>query len=74
MKMSMKKIGMIVLAIGLVITIITGFNFVTREKVVDIGDLKISRNKNHSIAWSPFVGVGVMVLGGGFFLVGLKKK
>ena len=70
----MKKIGIIIIAIGLVITVVTGFNFVTREKVVDIGDLKISRNKNHSIAWSPLVGVAVMVLGGGLFIIGLKKK
>lgn len=70
----MKKIGVIVMAIGLVITLITGFNFVTREKVVDIGDLKISRNKNHSIAWSPLVGVAVMAIGCGVFVIGLKKK
>jgi hypothetical protein len=70
----MKKLGLLIIAIGLVITVITGFNFVTREKVVDIGNLKISRNKNHSLAWSPLVGVAVMVLGGGIFIMGLKKK
>lgn len=69
----MKKIGIIVLAIGLVITLITGFKFVTREKVVDLGELQISRNKNHSVAWSPIVGVAVMVVGGGMIIFGLKK-
>lgn len=70
----MKKIGIIIIAIGLVITIVTGFNYVTREKVVDIGELEISRNKNHKLNWSPVVGVVVMVIGGGFFLFGLKKS
>lgn len=70
----MKKLGLLIIAIGFVITVITGFNFVTREKVVDIGELEISRNKNHSIAWSPLVGAAVMVLGGGILIVGLKKK
>ncbi|MBN1989329.1 MAG: hypothetical protein JW783_08040 [Bacteroidales bacterium] len=70
----MKNVGLIILAIGLVVTLITGFRFVTREKVVDIGDLKISRNKNHAITWSPLVGIAVMVVGGGIFLVGNKKK
>jgi len=69
----MKKIGIIVLAIGLVITIITGFKFVTREKVVDIGELQISRDKNHSVAWSPIVGIVTMVVGGGLIIFGLKK-
>lgn len=70
----MKNVGLIIIAIGLVVTLITGFRFVTREKVVDIGDFKISRNKNHSIAWSPFVGIAVMAVGAGIFLVGNRKK
>lgn len=69
----MKKIGIIILAIGLIITLITGFKFVTREKVVDIGELQISRNKNHSVAWSPIVGIVTMVVGGGLIVFGLKK-
>jgi hypothetical protein len=70
----MKKIGVFIFAIGLVITIVTGFNFITREKVVDIGDLEISRNQNHSIAWSPILGVVVMTLGGGLFVLGFRKQ
>jgi len=70
----MKKVGIIILAIGLVITIVTGFNFVTREKVVDIGELQISRDKHHSLAWSPIVGVVVMAIGGGVLLLGMKKQ
>jgi hypothetical protein len=69
----MKKVGIIILAIGLVITIVTGFNFVTREKVVDIGELQISRDKHHHLAWSPIVGVVVMAIGGGILLLGMKK-
>lgn len=70
----MKLIGMIVLFIGLAITLITGFSFVTREKVVDLGEVQISRNKNHNIAWSPITGVVVMAVGGGILLLGFKKK
>ncbi|MDY0201466.1 MAG: hypothetical protein RBR40_10820 [Tenuifilaceae bacterium] len=70
----MKNIGIAIMAIGLIITLITGFKFVTREKVVDIGEIQISRDKNHSIAWSPLVGVAVMVVGCGVFFIGLKKK
>lgn len=70
----MKKTGLIIFAIGLLITLITGFSFVTKEKVVAIGDINISQNKNHSLAWSPIVGVAVMIIGGGMFIIGLKKK
>lgn len=70
----MKKISLFIIAIGLLITLFTGFNYITREKVVDIGDLEITANKNHTVAWSPIVGVVLMVVGGGLYLVGPKGK
>jgi len=69
----MKKTGAVVLVIGILITIFTGFNFITREKVVDIGEVQITRDKNHSVAWSPLIGVAVIALGGGIMLFGSKK-
>jgi hypothetical protein len=69
----MKKTGLIILAIGLLLTAYTGFNFVTREKVVDIGNIQITKDKDHDIAWSPIIGVVVMVVGGGIYLMGKKK-
>jgi hypothetical protein len=70
----MKRIGIIILVIGLAITVFTGFNFITREKVVDLGELEISKNKKHGVTWSPLVGVVVMVIGGGIYIVGMSKK
>ncbi len=69
----MKYLGIAILVIGLMITLITGFNYVTREKVVDMGEMEITMNKNHSVAWSPIAGVVVMLIGGGILLVGAKK-
>ncbi len=69
----MKKTGLIVLGIGLAITVFTGFKFITREKVVDIGEIQISRDKTNSVSWSPLVGLAVMVVGAGMFLLGPKK-
>lgn len=70
----MKRTGIIVLVIGLVITVFTGFNFMTREKVVDLGKLEITQNKKHGISWSPVIGIIVMVVGGGMVLFGTVKK
>jgi hypothetical protein len=69
----MKRTGLVILIIGLIITLFTGFNFFTREKVVDIGELEIMANKKHSVAWSPWVGVAVMAVGAGVYLAGSKK-
>lgn len=59
----MKKTGIILIVLGIIMMIVTGFNFVTREKVVDIGDLEIKANKNHPVEWSPIVGCALLVAG-----------
>jgi hypothetical protein len=53
----MKKAGLIILVIGLLLTAYTGFNFITKEKVVDIGKVEITRDKDHDVTWSPIVGI-----------------
>jgi hypothetical protein len=69
----MKKVGVIILAIGVLITVITGFNFVTREKVATIGKIEITADKRHNLAWSPMVGVIVLAVGAGAYMLGTKK-
>jgi len=71
--MNAKTMGLIIIVIGLVMTLYTGFNYVTREKVVDIGSIQITKDKDHTASWSPFIGIGVMVIGGVVFLSGKKK-
>jgi hypothetical protein len=71
--MSMKNIGIVILIIGLLLTLVTGFNYVTKEKIVDIGDIEISADKTHNVDWSPVAGIAVMVIGGVIYLVGTKK-
>jgi len=53
--------------------IYTGFNYVTTEKVVDLGVIKINAEKNHPVQWSPIVGV-VLLVGGIVVMVTGKKS
>ncbi len=53
----------IIIVIGIIMILYTGFNYITTEKVVDLGVIKISAEKNHPVQWSPVVGV-VLVIGG----------
>jgi hypothetical protein len=69
----MKKGGIIIIVIGLVLTIFTAFTFFTREKVVDIGKLEIMADKPHHLSWSPYIGIGIMALGGVMLLLKVKK-
>lgn len=69
----MKKIGIIIIILGLVLTIFTAITFFTREKVVDIGSLEITANKPHHVSWSPLIGLAVMGVGGVVVLMSPKK-
>lgn len=69
----MKKIGLILLVLGVLLSVYSGFNFITKEKVVDIGDLEITADKNHTVVWSPILGIALIVIGGGVLLFGSKK-
>ncbi len=71
--MNTKAVGLIILAIGLAMTLYTGFNYVTREKVVDLGSVQVTADKEHTASWSPYIGIGIMVIGGVVFLSGKKK-
>jgi uncharacterized membrane protein YidH (DUF202 family) len=69
----MKKAGIFIVILGLILTIFTAVTYFTREKVVDIGSLKITANKPHHLSWSPLIGIAVMVAGGVVVIMSPKK-
>jgi hypothetical protein len=64
----MKKTGIVI-----IVAVITGFKFFTREKVMDVGSLNITASVPHRVNWSPYLGVGIMIAGGIIFVVGYRK-
>ena len=69
----MKNIGIVIMILGLILTIFTAITFFTKEKVVDLGILEVTRDQPHSLNWSPFIGIAVMVVGG-FMILQARKK
>jgi hypothetical protein len=69
----MKATGIVLLILGLGLTIFTSVKFFTREKVVDIGKLEITRDKPNYLSWSPVIGVVVMAVGGVLIWQGGRK-
>lgn len=70
--MQTKYLGIALVAIGVLMMIYTGFNYVTTEKVVDLGVIEINKQNNHPVQWSPIVG-GVLIIGG-IVLMAFNKK
>lgn len=67
----MKVVGIILIVVGVLLTAFTSMNFFSKDKIVDAGNLELSKNKTSYVSWSPFVGVAI--LGGGvlFLVIGL---
>ncbi len=70
----MKNLGVVLIVIGIGLIVITGFNFTTQEKVVDLGPIEINKEVDHPIQWSPIAG-GIIIVGGiALILTGRKKN
>jgi len=70
--MQARTTGILLVIIGILMIAYTGFNYVTTKRVVDAGPIKINKEENHPVQWSPIVGV-VLLVGGIVVLVRDKK-
>lgn len=69
----MRTLGIVLLVVGVIMTLFTGFNLITKEKVVDIGPIEINKEEKTPIYWSPVTG-GVLAVIGLVVLVAGKKR
>jgi uncharacterized membrane protein len=67
-----KTVGFIMIIIGIIMLIYTGFSYSRREKIVDAGPIHIFADKEHSINWPPYAG-GILLIGG-VVLVATARK
>jgi hypothetical protein len=69
----MKQAGIVILLVGLLMTLYSGFSYFTKEKVVDLGSIEITRDKEHAVDWQPYVGIGVMIAGGAILVFSKRR-
>lgn len=70
----MKKTGLIVVVIGLLMTALAGFDLMTKEKIIDIGRVEITAQKKRLFDWSPLLGLSVMAVGAGIYFFAGKSR
>jgi hypothetical protein len=70
----MKNFGWLLLAIGVLMLLLRGINYTTKEKVVDLGPVEINKTENHSIGWPVYAG-GIFTIAGVILVAaGYKRK
>jgi len=68
----MKIIGMVLIVVGVLALAFGGFQYTTRERVVDLGPLKVDADKQHSVPIAPIAGVAALI--GGIVMVMAGKR
>lgn len=69
----MKGFGIVLIVLGAVMLIWTGFSYTKKEKVVDLGPLEISADKEKQVNWPSYAG-GILLVGGLVLVLVDKKK
>ena len=65
-------IGILLVALGLAALTYQGITYTTREKVIDLGPLEATAEKEKTIPLSPTL--GIMALAGGIVLIVAGRK
>lgn len=68
-----RSIGIVLIVIGAVMLIWTGFTYTKKEKIIDAGPIQVSADKEKSVNWPPYLG-GILMVGGIIMVVTTKKS
>lgn len=67
-----RTVGAILIVLGLLGLAWGGFNYTTREKVVDIGPIHATREETHNVPVPPIAGALALIAGSALLVVGRK--
>ena len=65
-------VAVLLIIIGVIALAYGGFNFTTKEKVAEVGPLKLEKDKTHSVPLPPIL--GVLALVGGIALLVVSRR
>ena len=69
-----RTIGMILIVLGLIGLAYGGFQYKTREKVLDIGPIQATTEKHEMIPLSPIVGIAAVAGGIALVVAGSRTR
>jgi hypothetical protein len=68
----MAMVAVILIVIGVIVLAYGGLSFTTKEKVAEVGPLKIEKNETHSLALPPIL--GLLALVGGIAVLAVMRR
>ncbi len=65
---------MILLFIGMIITVITEFNYVTEQNIESVGSLEIIQENDHPVKWPLIIGGTLIITAVLVFINNSRKR
>ena len=66
-------LGVVLIVLGIAGLVMGRFSYTTEEKVIDLGPLQATAQKEHSIAIPDIAGIAAIVAGGFLVFVGRRR-
>lgn len=70
----MKTSNIIIFSADLLLALYKSYTYVTEKKVVDLEELEIKKDNQRTANWRPYIGIGMVVIGGALLMLGRKKS
>lgn len=58
-----KSLGVLLIIVGLIMLVWSGFTYTKKEKIIDAGPIQVTADKQETVNWPPYVGAIAMVAG-----------
>lgn len=68
-----RTVGIVLIALGTIMLVWTGFTYTKKEKIVDAGPIQISADREKSVNWPPYAG-GILLVGGIIIFATARKS
>jgi uncharacterized membrane protein len=66
-------VGILLVVLGIAGLAVRGFTYTTQEKVVDLGPIHATADKEHNVYIYPAAGIAAIVIGGALVVFGRRK-
>jgi hypothetical protein len=66
-------IGVLLVVLGVVVLAVRSFSFTTKEKVLDVGPIHATEDKQHDVYLYPAAGIAAIVVGGVLVFAGRRR-
>ena len=67
-------LGIVLIALGIAALAYQGFTYTTREKVIDLGPLQATAERQKTVPLPPIVGIVAVVAGVALVIAGGRKR